>query len=220
MITTDEPNKLWTTAASAAIAAGAPAPVIAAWLDHGLTPQSGLFTQAVHACRADVLALLFNAARPLGQAAIDAGVLASLTSLAENALDDLDVARVVLAHASPALLNGTHDDEEPTTGYRITQPSDLAACTGPVWLSAYIETDDRHDTQHLTAVLTLLREQGADLNVVETEPLWSTPWRDRRGEALRAFLLAERIEREQAQLTQAADEAMTDAAPAPRRARL
>ncbi len=205
-----DPAKVWGVVAAKAIAAGAPAPVIAAWLDHGLTPAPELFTSAAQAHRADVLTLLFNAAKPLGQAVIDAGVLFALSSLHENALDDLDVARVVLAHASPALLNGAQDDEDPPTGYRTTQPSDIAAMWGPVWFSAYANTNDRHDAQHLTAVLTLLRDHEADLNIVETEPLWSTPWGNRRGDALHAFLNAERVEHEQAMLRQAADEAMAE----------
>ncbi|MDN7857968.1 hypothetical protein QZM81_19375 [Burkholderia cepacia] len=203
-----DPAKVWGVAAAKAIAVGAPVPVIATWLDHGLTPEPGLFMSAAQAHCADVLTLLFNAAKPLGQAVIDAGVLFALSSLHENALDDLDVARVVLAHASPALLNGAQDDEDPPIGYRTTQPSDIAAMWGPVWFSAYANTNDRHDAQHLTAVLTLLRDHEADLNIVETEPLWSTPWGNRRGDALHAFLNAERVEHEQAELRQAADEAM------------
>ncbi|WP_343663255.1 hypothetical protein [Paraburkholderia tropica] len=211
-----DPAKVWGVAAANAIAAGAPAPVIATWLDHGLTPEPGLFKRAAQAHRADVLTLLFNAAQPLGQASIDAGVLFTLSSLDENALDNLDVARVVLAHATPALLNGAQDDEDPPTGYRTTQPSDIAAMLGPVWFSAYVATNDRHDAQHLTAVLTLLREHGADLNIVDdTEPLWVEPWGSRRGDVLHAFLNAERVEQERAELTQAADEAVPDATPAP-----
>lgn len=185
-----DPAKVWGVAAANAITAGAPAPVIATWLDHGLTPEPGLFMYAAHAQRADVLTLLFNAVWPLGQSAIEAGALAALASPLTTdaaALDDLDVARVVLAHTTPALLNGPRDGG----GF-------------PLWWLIYRDTDDQNDPHHLDALLALLRDHGADLNAVNIE----VPWGGRHGDVLRTVL---RIEQEQAALSQVAEEVMAEA---------
>lgn len=181
-----DPAKVWGVAAANAIAAGAPAPAIATWLDHGLTPEPGLFMYAAHAGRADVLTLLFNAVRPMGQASIEAGALAALASPLTTdaaALDDMAVARLVLAHTTPALLNGPRDGGE-----------------FPLWWLIFRDTDDQNDVHHLDALLALLRDHGADLAAVNIE----APWGGRHGDVLRTVL---RVERERAELDQAADEA-------------
>jgi hypothetical protein len=193
MMTLDEPLKLWTTAASAAIAAGAPVDAIAAWLDHGLTLDPELFQCAARAHHAEMLAFLLDQAQRHGPDAVHAGVMAALAppSATENSvLDNVTCARTVLAHATPDLLNRPKS--------RMHGGRDV-----PVWWHAF---RNAHDGQDLAALLRLLREYGADLA--------ATPFSGEsdegggvHGDALRALLLNERIEKERAVLRQAMAEA-------------
>ncbi|WP_176322306.1 hypothetical protein [Burkholderia vietnamiensis] len=199
-----DPPKVWTGAAADAIAAGAPVPVITAWLDHGLTPEPVLFMRAAQAHRADVLTLLFNAARPWGQGAIDAGALAALTppsALDRCAFDDIDTARAVLANATRTVMNQAKSWVH-------------GGAAVPVWWHAFRNADESQD---LAVLLVLLREHGADLAGTPFSDMGATNG-GKHGEALRAFLLAERIEAERAVLRQTAAE--TEAVVLVRRARL
>ena len=193
MMTLDEPLKLWTTAASAAIAAGAPVAVIAAWVDHGLALDPELFQCAARAHHADTLAFLLDEAQRQGPDAVHAGVMAALAppSATENSvLDNVTCARTVLAHATPDLLNRPKS--------RMHGGRDV-----PVWWHAF---RNAHDGQDLHALLCLLREFGADLAATpfsgESDEGGGT-----HGDVLRALLLNERIEKERAVLRQVMAEA-------------
>ncbi|WP_343663257.1 hypothetical protein [Paraburkholderia tropica] len=180
-------------AAGNAIVAGVPTADIAKRLDRGLFPTTALFRKAAQAGRTDVLALLFNAARPKGQAVIDAGAHAVLSS--RLAFNDIDMARVALAHSTPDVLN------RPSKEW-ISPPGVVA-----VWFDAfYGATLTPHD---LDTLMALLREHGADLARSPRIDLTRTDG-GAHYEAFRASLIAERVEHERAVLAQAVEEAHTE----------
>ncbi|MDR5643251.1 MULTISPECIES: hypothetical protein [Burkholderia] len=175
--------------AALAIGHNAPAGMIAAWLDGGLSP-AGLYAPAVRCKRADVLALLFDRAHACGPQHVRDGVLEALR--VDRVFDDRAVADVVLSHAHPSDLN------RPRTW---VPRRDGSAVGVPLWWHRFRQATapTAHD---LHAVLVLLRDHGAGLH--------ATPFTDEggggHGDALRAFLLAERIAAERAVLRQAAAE--------------
>ncbi|MFM0593989.1 hypothetical protein [Paraburkholderia dilworthii] len=190
MTTNDETLKVWTTAAATAIAAGAPITVITAWLDGGLTPEPQLFKTAAHAHRVDVLIALFDAAKARGQHVVEAGAMAALAAPAASDASVLDNAActvVVTRHTTPAMLNRSVSTVH-------------GAGSVPFWWHAFRNADE---TGNLRGLLALLEGLGADLA--------ATPFNDdggrRHGEALRAFLLAQRIEQERVALREAVAEA-------------